>query len=113
MARAFPTYYMLLIDEGRQIGLWRLQDNFYDMNSIVEFEVVKSRKIAADTARIVMTNMYGVFTSDDEDMKDENVYTMRDVWDSIWSPKKYYQKEPNFTIRQNAINILTFVTKIS
>ena len=103
MARAFPTYYMLLIDEGRQIGLWRLQDNFYDMNSIVEFEVVKSRKIAADTARIVMTNMYGVFTSDDEDMKDENVYTMRDVWDSIWSPKKYYQKE--YVRRSNAREI--------
>lgn len=103
MARAFPTYYMLLIDEGRQIGLWRLQDNFYDMNSIVEFEVVKSRKIAADTARIVMTNLYGVFTSDDEDMKDENVYTMRDIWDSIWSPKKYYQKE--YVRRSNAREI--------
>lgn len=103
MARAFPTYYMLLIDEGRQIGLWRLQDNFYDMNSIIEFEVVKSRKIAADTARIVMTNLYGIFTSEDEDMKDENAYSMRDVWDSIWSPKKYYKKE--YARRENTREI--------
>lgn len=103
MARAFPTYYMLLIDEGRTIGYWKLQDNFYNMNSISEFEVVKSRKIAADTARIVMSNMYGVFNADDEDMKDENEYTMRDVWDSIFSPRTYFQKE--YDRRENARDI--------
>lgn len=103
MARAFPTFYMLLIDEGRQIGLWKLQDNFYHMNSISSFEVVKSRKIAADTARITMTNMYGVFNSDDEDMKDENVYTMRDVWDSVFSPRKYFNEE--YKRRSNAREI--------
>ena len=103
MARAFPTYYMLLIDEGRTIGYWKLQDNFYNMNSISEFEVVKSRKIAADTARIVMSNMYGVFNADDSDMKDENEYTMRDVWDSIFSPRTYFQKE--YDRRENARDI--------
>ena len=103
MARAFPTYYMLLIDEGRTIGYWKLQDNFYNMNSISEFEVVKSRKIAADTARIVMSNMYGIFNADDEDMKDENEYTMRDVWDSIFSPRQYFQKE--YDRRENARDI--------
>lgn len=103
MARAFPTYYMLLIDEGRTIGYWKLQDNFYNMNSISEFEVVKSRKVAADTARIVMSNMYGVFNADDEDMKDENEYTMRDVWDSIFSPRTYFQKE--YDRRENARDI--------
>nr|DAU23778.1 MAG TPA: hypothetical protein [Caudoviricetes sp.] len=103
MARAFPTYYMLLIDEGRTIGYWKLQDNFYNMNSISEFEVVKSRKIAADTARIVMSNMYGVFNADDEDMKDENEYTMRDVWDSVFSPRTYFQKE--YDRRENARDI--------
>lgn len=103
MARAFPTYYMLLIDEGRTIGYWKLQDNFYNMNSISEFEVVKSRKVAADTARIVMSNMYGVFNADDEDMKDENEYSMRDVWDSIFSPRTYFQKE--YDRRENARDI--------
>lgn len=103
MARAFPTYYMLLVDEGRSVGLWRLQDNFYNMNSIVEFDVVRSRKIAADTARIVMTNMYGVFTSEDEDQKDENQYTFKDVWNSIFSPRIYFQKE--YARRKNAREI--------
>lgn len=93
MARAFPTYFMLLIDEGRKIGLWKLQDNFFDMNSLVEFEVVKSRKIAADTARIVMTNMYGTFNTEDVDMKDEYDYSLKDLWDSVFSPRPYFQKE--------------------
>lgn len=105
MARAFPTYYMLLIDEGRNIGLWKLQDNFYDMNSIIEFEVVKSRKIAADTARIVMTNMYGTFNTDDVDQKDEYEYTFRDVWDSVFSPREYFQEE--YIRRENAREVNT------
>lgn len=95
MARAFPTYYMLLIDEGRNLGQWHLQDNFYDVSSISEFQVVKSRKIAADTANIVMTNLFGTFTSEDEDMKDEYVYTMRDAWNSLFSPRDFYTKEYN------------------
>lgn len=93
MARAFPTYYMLLVDEGRHIGLWRLQDNFYDVSSIVEFQVVKSRKIAADTASISMTNLFGTFTTDDEDIKDNHEYTAKDVFDSLFSPRSYYKSE--------------------
>lgn len=103
MARAFPTYYMLLVDEGRRIGYWKLQDNFYDMNSIIEFEVVKSRKIVADTAKIVMTNMYGTFNTDDSDMKDEYEYTMADVFNSIFSPRPYFQKE--YMRRKNARDV--------
>lgn len=93
MARAFPTYYMLLIDEGRDLGIWRLQDNFYDVSSITEFQVVKSRKIAADTAKISMTNLFGTFTTEDDDMKDEYQYTFRDMFNSVFSPRPYVAKE--------------------
>lgn len=93
MARAFPTYYMLLVDEGRHIGIWRLQDNFYDVSSILEFQVVKSRKIAADTATVTMTNLFGTFTTDDEDIKDNKTYTAKDVFDSIFSPRSYFKSE--------------------
>ena len=93
MARAFPTYYMLLIDEGRELGYWRLQDNFYDVSSITEFQVVKSRKIAADTAKICMTNLFGTFTTEDEDIKDEYQYTFKDMWNSLFSPSKFISKE--------------------
>ena len=93
MARAFPTYYLLLIDEGRDLGVWRLQDNFYDVSSITEFQVVKSRKIAADTAKITMTNLLGTFTTEDDDMRDEYQYTFKDMFNSVFSPKVYTDKE--------------------
>lgn len=103
MARAFPTFYMLFIDEGRDIGLWHLQDNFYNINSISEIEVTKSRKIAADSARIVMSNLFNTFTSEDEDKKLYNNYTLYDAWDSIFSPRKYALKEQYK--RQNARSV--------
>lgn len=93
MSRAFPTYYMVLIDEGREYGEWRLQDNFYDVSAISEFQVVRSRKIAADTAKIVMTNLFGTFTTDDENVKALRTHTVRDVWNSIWYPEEYVSKE--------------------
>lgn len=93
MARAFPTFYMLLIDEGKHIGIWKLQDNFYDVSSITEIQVVKSRKIAADTANITMTNIFGTYTLEDEDIKDEYNYTFKDVWNSVFHVRDYYNKE--------------------
>lgn len=104
MLRAFPTYYMLFIDEGREIGLWKLHDNFYNMNAISEITVTKSRKIAADTAQITMSNMFKTFSTDDT-QKDydaseiNNVrYNMRDAFNSIFSPRVYAMKEE--TLRQ-------------
>jgi len=102
MARAFPTYYMMFIDEGREIGYWKLHDNFYNISSIAELQITRSRKIAADTARIVMTNMFNSYTTDDEDSKDMGTdtdalknyqYTWRDVYNSIFSPRTYFLQE--------------------
>lgn len=103
MARAFPTYYMLLIDEGREIGYWKLHDNFYNMSSINEIEVIKSRKMPVDTARIVMTNLYKTFTTEDEDVKVDYEHNIKDVFQSIFSPYVYFEKEE--TRRQNQLNI--------
>lgn len=46
MLRAFPTFYMVLIDEGRTMGQWKLHDNFYNNMCIMDMQIVKSRKIA-------------------------------------------------------------------
>jgi len=67
MLRAFPTFYCVFMDEGREIGLWKLFDNFYSINAINDISIVKSRKIAADTCNIVLSNNYSTFTTDDED----------------------------------------------
>ena len=96
LVRAFPTYYMVFMDEGRKIGSWKLHDNFYNMSAISEIQVVKSRKIAADTCRIVMSNMYNSYAQDHDIETTQqyvDVYGLKDVFDSIFSPVKYYEKE--------------------
>ena len=63
LARAFPTFQMFIIDEGRWMANYRLWDNLYGFNAIQSIDVHKSRQIAADTAVITMTNVYSNLTS--------------------------------------------------
>jgi endonuclease YncB( thermonuclease family) len=63
MLRAFPTFQMFIIDEGRWMTNYKLWDNLYGFNAIQSIDVHKSRKIAADTAVIKMTNLYSNLTS--------------------------------------------------
>jgi hypothetical protein len=60
MLRAFPTFYLFLIDEGRSIRWAKMWDNFYGFSSIQEISVNRSRKRAADTAVISLTNLYNI-----------------------------------------------------
>lgn len=93
LVRAFPTFYMIFVDEGRDLGYWKLHDNFYNTNAIAEVKIMKSRKIAADTAIVTMSNMFNTFTDTDEDAKNNYKYTFRDTIDSIFSPMKYAKTE--------------------
>ena len=87
MLRAFPTFYMVFVDEGREISLWRLQDNFYNTNAIHEIQIVKSRKIAADTCRILLSNMFQTFTTNDEDATINYKGGLGELYDSFFHPK--------------------------
>lgn len=107
MTRAFPAYYMLLIDEGREIGYWKLHDNFYNIASISEIEVTRSRKIPADTARIVMTNMFKTFSTEDEEIKTDYEHNVRDVFNSVFSPRIYFQEAEQKRTEQMDINRAT------
>lgn len=103
LVRAFPTYYVVFVDEGRKIGSWKLHDNFYNMNSIAEIQVVKSRKIAADTCTITMNNMFSSYTMEPDITTTQqytDIYGLRDVFDSIFSPQVYFEKEKRIRLRQ-------------
>ena len=103
LVRAFPTYYVIFIDEGRKIGSWKLHDNFYNMSSISSINVVKSRKIAADTCSIVMNNMFNSYAQEPDATTTQqyaDIYGLRDVYDSIFSPKTYFDKEKRLRLRQ-------------
>ena len=93
MARAFPVMYMLFVDEGREFGCWKLHDNFYQTNAISEFQIVKNRKNPADTAHIILSNVFGTYTTEDENTLvtyDPNYW---DVLESIFSPRTQFLKD--------------------
>lgn len=86
MLRAFPTFYMVLIDEGRKIGRWKLHDNFYNVNSISKITISSSRKMPTDTAEIIMSNFFNTYTTDDEDLNQNYTANFTDVFRSLWLP---------------------------
>lgn len=96
LLRAFPCYYMLFVDEGRTIGSWKLFDNFYNMSSISNLQVVKSRKIPADTCTFTMSNMFMSYADTYDNtiyQQYADVYGFGDVFASIFSPHAYVSKE--------------------
>ena len=96
LVRAFPTYYVVFIDEGRKIGSWKLFDNFYNMSAISDLTVTKSRKIPTDTCSFTMTNMFNSYASEYDNTTKQaytDVYSIRDVFTSIFTPEVYITKE--------------------
>ena len=106
LIRAFPTYYVVFIDEGRKIGSWKLFDNFYNMSAISELTVTKSRKIAADTCSFVMSNIFSSYASEYDNTTRENYvnnYNIKDVFTSVFSPTSYVKKEDALRRRKKSL----------
>ena len=83
LVRAFPAFQMLIIDEGQWMGRFKFWDNMYGFNSIESIDVYRSRKIAADTAVIRMTNVYSNLTTRRIDLNYQDRKT--DFWNNlIW-----------------------------
>jgi hypothetical protein len=57
MIRAFPTYMLWLISERTFAGT-KLFDNFYGLQSIIDFSIVSSEDILGDTLVFRVSNMY-------------------------------------------------------
>ena len=58
MIRAFPTYMLWLIDEGGFFAGVKLFDNFYGLQSIIDFSVVSSEDLLGDTFIFRVSNLY-------------------------------------------------------
>ena len=63
MVRAFPTYMLWLIDEGGYFAGLKLFDNFYGLQSIIDFSVVSSEDLLGDTLIFRVSNMYSKLTT--------------------------------------------------
>lgn len=96
MVRAFPGFQMFIIHEGDYFGKHKFWDNMYGFNAIQSIDVHRSRKIAADTAVISMTNVYSNLTTRRTDID----YVDRQLkwWDNyIWNeiPQDLIDKKEN------------------
>lgn len=96
MLRAFPGFQMFIIHEGDYFGKYKFWDNMYGFNAIQSIDVHRSRKIAADTAVISMTNVYSNLTTRRTDVD----YVDRQLkwWDNyIWNeiPQDLIDKKEN------------------
>ena len=112
LLRAFPCYYIFFVDEGRQIGSWKLFDNFYNMSSVSNIQVVKSRKMPADTCTFTMSNMFMSYAETYDNtiyQQYVDVYGFKDVFTSIFSPRGYVSKQEAINKRKQ----LTDTTPIS
>jgi hypothetical protein len=63
MLRAFPTYMLWLIDEGGYFAGVKLFDNFYGLQSVIDFSVVSSEDLLGDTLILRVSNMYSKLTT--------------------------------------------------
>lgn len=58
MVKAFPTYMLWLIDEGGRFGGVKLFDNFYGLQSVVDFSINRSEDVLGDTLVLRVSNLY-------------------------------------------------------
>ena len=65
MIRAFPTYMLWLIDEGGMFAGVKLFDNFYGLQSIIDFSVVSSEDLLGDTLIFRVSNLYSKLTKNE------------------------------------------------
>lgn len=67
MIRAFPTYMLWLIDEGGYFAGVKMFDNFYGLQSIIDFSVVSSEDLLGDTLVFRVSNLYSKLTKKESD----------------------------------------------
>lgn len=77
LIRAFPTFCMLLIDEGIWITWIKLWDNFYGLSGVNSIDVVKSRKNPVDTCVISLSNVYGMLSNFQKYENSDSGYTRK------------------------------------
>jgi len=62
MLRAYPTYMLWLIDDSNFFAGVKLFDNFYGLQSVIDFSVVQSEDILGDTLVLRLSNTYSKLT---------------------------------------------------
>lgn len=84
MAGAFPTYCLLLVDEPRNMFLWKTFGDFYGRQSVMDIKVHTNQNPMFDTCQIQMTDMYKKSTTATHERNRLDVGTIVSAMDSFW-----------------------------
>lgn len=85
LVRAFPTFFMLLIDEGQYVSTIKLSDQYFNYQAVMDIMHVNNRKEASSTLMIEMANIYGTLDDAEKGMDLTNT-TFRDVFKTLTMP---------------------------
>lgn len=85
LVRAFPTFLMLFIDEGKFVGSVKLSDQFFHYQPVQDIMYVNSRKNASSTLYLELNNVYGSLTNSEAAM-DVSTTTYREVFQMLTMP---------------------------
>lgn len=59
LVRAFPTFFMLFIDEGEYIGATKMSDQYFHYHPVHDIMYVNNRKDVSSTLYLELNNVYG------------------------------------------------------
>ena len=68
LVRAFPTFQLFIINEGKWMSWQKIWDNFYGYNSVISMDLTKDRRFAADTLIMRLSNLYHNLSSYDTEI---------------------------------------------
>lgn len=74
MIRAYPTYMLWLIDEGGNFAGVKMFDNFYGLQSVLDFSIIQSEDILGDTMVLRVSNLYSRLSTPYGEMLNEDFY---------------------------------------
>lgn len=62
LVRAFPTFFLMFIDEGQFMGAVKMSDQFFGYRAVTDITYTNSRKMASSTLVMEMANVFGKLT---------------------------------------------------
>jgi hypothetical protein len=62
LVRAFPTFFLVFIDEGQFLGAVKMSDQFFGYRAVSDITFTNSRKNASSTLALEMCNVFGTLT---------------------------------------------------
>lgn len=68
LVRAFPTFFLTLIDEGKYVSTVKLSDQFFNYKAVMDIMYTNSRKEASSTLVLELANIYNTLDDAEKGM---------------------------------------------